>query len=407
MPWRHCAQHLSRRRRHVLLLVGLVGLVVWGLYTSVRSLPTVPSRVPQRSRRRRASHVQQSGDAATHAPRNEYLLRGVTHSVYDGSETTKQHFAERRSRIDQGACVDLNGTKQPRLEVVRRVAEASLAHPASASAASAAFITACGSVLWHEADARAYIQSNWHAGAPTGTSCADLRRVGRNFDGGKMVCFPLVPCRVVSVGSNMELSFERSILEHAPDCEVDVYDGTLNTSQAAEVQRELDEIAPGGNARFLRQMFTKTTWQRYETVTEGVALLKMDCDGCEWEALPAFVDNVLTAQLVVEVHGCLESSNPNTEEADLGHEYTQGSGLPRGLGHELGTDHSLGTPQPASRYLTTPTSHAIAVNRTHALMQRLEEAGFRIFFAEPNVQYSDGTCVEYSLLRSVVGARRT
>ena len=186
-----------------------------------------------------------------------------------------------------------------------------------------------------------------------------------------------------------------AILAHAPDCEVDVYDGTLNTSQAAEVQRELDELAPGGNARFLRQMFTKTTWQRYANVTGGVGLMKMDCDGCEWEALPAFVENVLTAQVVVEVHGCLESSKPNSGEADLiadlGNAYTQG----------------LGGLRPASQYLTTPTRYAIAVNRTHALMQRLEHEGFRIFFAEPNVQNSDGTCVEYSLLRRAVGARRT
>ena len=375
--WRRCVRLLQSRRRHRacfdVLLLALVGLAIWGLGEAASSLPPVNERVHYRRSRTSRAH----GHAAARASNNQ-------------TESHRSEMArrsrERLHRVDQGACVDLAGSKQPRLEVQRQVARATAVQPASAAATSAAFIRGCDSALWHEADARAYFQSNWHPGAPTGVSCADLRRVGRTFDGGKMVCFPLelAACRVVSVGSNMEMSFERELLAHAPDCEVDIYDGTLTTTQAAETQRELDVLAPRGNARFFHHMFSNTTWQQYANAPGGLTLLKMDCDGCEWDALPAFVDNVCTAQLVVEVHGCMG-------EASIDEMFEM---------YSPPEDDGSTPTVVVDQLLTAPTSQAIAVNKTHTLMKRLERSGFRIFYAEPNVQNSDGTCVEYSLVRN-------
>jgi len=64
---------------------------------------------------------------------------------------------------------------------------------------------------WTDFDVKNYVATHWHPGAPLGTTCDELVRLGARGDGGKTVCNPLAvtataPCLVVSVGSGPSYS---------------------------------------------------------------------------------------------------------------------------------------------------------------------------------------------------------
>ena len=79
-------------------------------------------------------------------------------------------------------------------------------------------------------------------------------------------------------------------------------------------------------------------------------LLKIDCDGCEFSALPAWAEAVCTEQIVVEVH--------------------------RTLRHR---------------------PH-VRVGKIHEMMMRLS-ALYKVFYLEPNAQYP-WLATEFSLVRN-------
>ena len=84
-----------------------------------------------------------------------------------------------------------------------------------------------------------------------------------------------------------------------------------------------------------------------------INLLKLDCDGCEFDGLLPWLASTCTEQIVVEVHGCLPMHAP-----------------------------------PATRLL-----------RMHKLLSALEPE-YAIFASEPNLLApGGGTCVEYGLMR--------
>lgn len=254
------------------------------------------------------------------------------------------------------------------------------------SAAADAFLQACDGQRWSSFDVKKYLQNNWHAGAPAGASCSKLRRIGLYGDGGKAVCkidqlLASEPCRVVSVGSNGEPSFERAIHTIAPHCRIDTFDGTLVGGR-----QQLRDNLPA-YVQFYPENVDSETWRRYSNASHGgrLNLLKMDwyclsprtrgsthrcsfprlplcvcsgSEGCEFEALPPLVQNVCIDQLLLEVHGCEDKRQPKTSK-------------------------------PFGRLM-----------RVHQLMKQLDGL-YRIFHSEPNVVYSDGTCVEYSFIRRV------
>ena len=89
---------------------------------------------------------------------------------------------------------------------------------------------------------RAYLQSLWHPGAPGGSSCAELKRLGPPGDGGKILCAPAKllaqsssECHVLSVGSNGDATFEESIHAIAPSCRIDTFDGTLDDAKRSRL----------------------------------------------------------------------------------------------------------------------------------------------------------------------------
>ena len=180
-----------------------------------------------------------------------------------------------------------------------------------AVALASAYLLACPSVeaarppqccRFIEQDARGYFQLAFRPGKPAGGSCGDLTRVGSPSDGGKMLCdvgrlsARGAACTVVSVGSNGESSFERAVHALAPACALHTLDGTLTGSRAA-----LASALPP-YVRFEAVNFGPTTWRAFAGRT--VDVLKLDCEGCEYDSLPPWVSRVCTDQIVLELHAC-------------------------------------------------------------------------------------------------------
>ena len=153
----------------------------------------------------------------------------------------------------------------------------------------------------------AYFQGNWNPGTFVGADCADcahMWRVGPDGDGGKMVCFddvprPPAPCNVVSVGVGgdpgqpPDFRFEISLHTHFPHCQIDVYDGT-NFGRGKITN-------PPSFVNFHPINFGLSTWKSHNGAP--VHLFKIDCEGCEFEAVEPFVRNTCPEQMMVEVHG--------------------------------------------------------------------------------------------------------
>jgi hypothetical protein len=241
------------------------------------------------------------------------------------------------------------------------IAAAATSSPMNASAQAEAFLQACKG-KWSRFDAKKYFQNNWHPGSPAGSGCDQLSRIGRSGDGGKTVCgirqllHTSQECQVISIGSNGEPSFETAIHAIAPHCKIDTFDGTLNGTRQ-RLRSNLPEFV-----NFIAENANSETWQRYSNRMLGggghISVLKMDCEGCEFETLPPFVDNVCIDQILLELHACggtLGSVGVNVERR---------------------------------------------VRRAHELLLRLDRT-HSIFNAEPNIAYGDGTCIEYSFTRRV------
>lgn len=195
---------------------------------------------------------------------------------------------------------------------------------------------------------RSYLQSNWHPGLPGGSACGELTRIGPPGDGGKNLCAPQrmlsasADCAVLSVGSNGDAAFEEAIHQLSPRCRIDTFDGTLNEAKVAMLPAFVT---------FHPRNFGPDTWR--ELAQAGVrrlAVLKMDCEGCEYEALPAFIERspICVEQIVVEIHTCLGGVE--------------------------------------------------ALVATHSMLTRLS-ANYTVFAYEGNLEFSDGTCAELSLQR--------
>ena len=96
------------------------------------------------------------------------------------------------------------------------------------------------------------------------------------------------------------------------------------------------------NVTFVRSNFDETT-----IVAGPLDILKIDCEGCELQSLIPFLRRTCVKQILIETHACL---------------------------------------QPLNRY--------------HHLMMKLNRS-FGVFSKEPNIESSDGSCVEFGLLKRI------
>ena len=154
---------------------------------------------------------------------------------------------------------------------------------------------------WTDFDVKHYVQNHWHPGAPLGTTCDRLVRLGSRGDGGKTACMHTrlsssAPCLVVSVGSHGEASFENDVLALNRSCEVHTLDPAMSPAE---------EKHSSASHRVFREAFTPSsaTLPRYTNRT--ISLLKIDCDGCEFDALLPWLASTCTEQILVEVRAAL------------------------------------------------------------------------------------------------------
>ena len=111
------------------------------------------------------------------------------------------------------------------------------------------------------------------------------------------------------------------------------------TTMDGTVSASVAASAPPG-VNFVRSNFDHTT-----NVESRLDILKIDCEGCELQSLLPFLKRACVNQILIETHACL---------------------------------------QPLARH--------------HQLMLKLNHS-FGVFVKEPNIEYSDGSCVEFGLLR--------
>ena len=186
-------------------------------------------------------------------------------------------------------------------------------------------LTTTFGVAWANEKLLALLRTNYQPRPPWGYHC-DATVLGGavltyskkrgNLDGDKLVCDPGAtlaqradsPCRVVSVGSNGDMSFENATRTAAPHCAIDTWDGTLGGHNVAKKRMKL-EAAKWLN--FIPRNFEPSSWQFYAHASNhskgwrrhrpSVRLLKMDCEGCEFDSLRPWLTNVCTEQILIEV----------------------------------------------------------------------------------------------------------
>jgi FkbM family methyltransferase len=209
-------------------------------------------------------------------------------------------------------------------------------------------------------DLRIYLQSHWHPGMPFGGQCHDLRRLGGTStggDGAKLVCESAISrhsCFVISVGSNNEFSFERDLHQQYPWCEIHTLDGTVETPlNPPFVTFHKSTFNPARAAQqlsFLQPFLWSSTLMRQRPLT----LLKIDCEGCEFDELQTFLRQVCVVQIAIEVHGCKRDASHATR---------------------------------------------LALQKKFQVFMSEMNVSDGIIAAEPNMLWSDGTCIEYTMLR--------
>lgn len=177
--------------------------------------------------------------------------------------------------------------------------------------------------------------------------CSKRRRFGKPGDGGKWVCLDK-PFKedsfMISVGSNNEFSYEMALINKFDLNEIEVYDHT-SFPPTESAGKKYDRI------KFYGEKMTNEKLENIisrDNFKKKIAILKVDCEGCELELFtPKILEqlHVMGTQLLIEVH-----------------------------------------------WMT------LKQNGIVTLWERMANAGYGPFSKEPNIENSDGSCVEYSFL---------
>lgn len=184
--------------------------------------------------------------------------------------------------------------------------------------------------------------------------CALEERIGNFGDGGKWVCDPVRirskakepqgGCLVYSVGSNGDFSFETSVhQEISSRCEIHTVDmnpwQNYGEAPPSFVSYHVYTLGDGES----QTSFPEIVRQLNHTGRE-IDILKVDCEGCEWETYMNWLDaGVTIRQILVELHGVDEA--------------------------------------------------------VHALFAKFASRGYVVFQKEPNTVGCQGDCIEYAFLR--------
>lgn len=154
-------------------------------------------------------------------------------------------------------------------------------------------------------------------------TCPHEVRLGRG-DGGKWVCDPhriVDPCLVYSIGVKGDIQFESGIQGWVADgkCEIHSFDLNHRTPRGKPVEDLVASVGgtfhhwgimssedkrPGGRSPW--KTFQQTI-QELSHASRTIDILKVDCEGCEWESLHYWLKdmhemNVTARQILFETH---------------------------------------------------------------------------------------------------------
>lgn len=195
-------------------------------------------------------------------------------------------------------------------------------------------------------DGRTFFQRNWEPSL----SCTALARLGCPGDGGKWVCDPHkylgAHCRVYSFGSNDEFSFEEAVHHFNPRCEIHTFDPVASHPFNKPAYVQFHPWGMGARDSVADSLFTLPTIMG-RLGHANVSVLKIDCEGCELDAFNT---------------QCFPSHGGAVQQI-------------------LMEVHFDGKPE-----------------RMHRLFNFLTDSGYAIVNKEANIQYSDGSAVEFSLV---------
>ena len=202
------------------------------------------------------------------------------------------------------------------------------------------------------------LRNNWQPREPWGAPCA-TRKFGKHLlfgadDGNKHICEPNItlrsssPCTIVSVGSNGDATFETSMREFSPWCQTDTWDGTL-TGHRAGLKKRLPAWVNLIEHNFGPQTWTTFRWASTCPLTEDRLLRVLE-----------------PASLAREF---MYRADSHRDTRLCGH-----------CQHDLNRNATL------------------RMIRTAGLLDALV-VNYSVFHVEPNVRFSDGSCVEYGLRR--------
>lgn len=213
----------------------------------------------------------------------------------------------------------------------------------------------------------AWYQTNWDPDF----ACFHEDSIGGNDDGHKWVCDPhrlnqYQDCLIYSFGSNRNFHFEGHLQKVAPNCEIHIFDPTDYSKQMANFggleratyhawglkasynQTNPEDSTTKFSARFEKMLEKDTFKTLAETMEElghtgrRIDVFKIDCEGCEWKTFQDFLRQDMR-QILIEVHDFCRVTND--------------------------------------------------------FFQELHDNNFVMFHKEPNIQWSNGNCVEFSFLR--------
>lgn len=203
-------------------------------------------------------------------------------------------------------------------------------------------------------------------------SCAAEDKLGNMGDGHKWICDPWriakqESCLVYSIGSNGLFDFEQAIQDVVGNCEIHIFDfdnyshklpkGLNVTLHRWGLKPVHDVNIPVTQSS--RMVARSTFWRSkpqldWKTLPEIVELLghggrvidifKIDCEGCEWYTFPDwFNTSAEIRQIAVEVHE--------------------------------------------------------APNHVNDFFSHIHSQNYVMFHKEPNIQWSNGNCIEFSFLK--------
>jgi hypothetical protein len=218
--------------------------------------------------------------------------------------------------------------------------------------------------------AQSWFQTHWEPSF----HCDLEERIGNVGDGGKWVCNPSsmsqafhagASCLVYSFGSNGQFDFEEGVRNRiSSSCEIHVFDPSPPGTVAEKYKAS--RSASGKHVHYHQwplgldgKMVMGVPAKSLATIVSELGhsgrridILKMDCEGCEWESYDGWLSaKVDIRQILIELHW---GKLPGTE-----------------------SDKS---------------------KKAHQLFKTLSKSGYAVFNKEANL-LAQGTCVEYAFVR--------